>query len=70
MCQSEGCTPEGKKKTDDARKLGNTATAVFVGGAALTGIGIVVVIAGGGKSTPAQIGLAAHPGGLSLQGEF
>jgi hypothetical protein len=72
FCNGDVCVPEGKRLTDDARRLGNTATAfVAVGGALLAGgitWWIVAPRAPSGSASAPAVGLGL--GGVTLAGRF
>ena len=63
------CSKEGVALRDDARSQGNISTVAFVvGGAALAGAGIWLLVdsGGSGKSTALAAGVRTTPGGASL----
>jgi len=68
------CNPTGEKAVNDARATGDAATGIFVAGAVLGGVGLILAIAAPNdkRTVPAQARLELQPraggGTLMLKG--
>jgi hypothetical protein len=77
-CSAAGCDTPGKQTTDAARRLGNVATGVFIGGAALGAGGLALWLTAPSVAAPAcspgspcpSARLRVAPGWLFFEGPF
>jgi hypothetical protein len=71
-CTDMSCEDQNLEKERSAIRKANWATGLFIGGAAATVVGVVLVIAGSGESDESHPSLSVgfSPAGVSLAGRF